>query len=261
MKDYYRILQVSRNASADEIKRSYRKLVLLYHPDRNSAPSASRLIREINEAYDVLGDDTRREQYNYRYDRKDAPPPPVYKKTPAAPPKRARPPRYYYQKQTYDFPVLGRISKYISAFVLAYCLLLCLDYFLTKEYDNVHVASTESFVYRSRKHGYSYTRYVIHSHLKKFEVRTTDGIIEPGNHLTLHITYIFRTVRDCCVRTHTGCQAIDVINIYSPIFFAVLVAIGFSLVPQLTRSSEQRILSTIAACMVFCIVVFFQLDT
>ncbi len=55
-KDYYKILNISRNASEDEIKHAYRKLALKYHPDKNPDPSAEERFKEIAEAYDVLSD-------------------------------------------------------------------------------------------------------------------------------------------------------------------------------------------------------------
>lgn len=66
MKDYYRILRVSRSASAGEIKRSYRLLVQQLHPDVNPDPSAHELVKEVNEAYEVLGDTSKRGAYDYR---------------------------------------------------------------------------------------------------------------------------------------------------------------------------------------------------
>lgn len=56
-KNYYEILGVSKTASADEIKSAYRKLAKQYHPDINKAPEAQNKFKEINEAYEVLGDE------------------------------------------------------------------------------------------------------------------------------------------------------------------------------------------------------------
>jgi len=61
-KDYYKVLGVSKNASADEIKRAYRKLALQYHPDKNSSDGEK--FKEINEAYQVLSDTQKRSQYD-----------------------------------------------------------------------------------------------------------------------------------------------------------------------------------------------------
>ncbi|MBA5874268.1 MAG: DnaJ domain-containing protein [Nitrospira sp. CR1.2] len=63
--DYYRVLGVSRDISDEDIKKAYRKLVFEHHPDRNPHNSkADEKIREINSAYEVLGDPERRRTYD-----------------------------------------------------------------------------------------------------------------------------------------------------------------------------------------------------
>ncbi|UCC66219.1 MAG: J domain-containing protein [Deltaproteobacteria bacterium] len=65
MKDYYKVLGVSKNATLDEIKKAYRKLALKYHPDRNKGnKEAEEKFKEINEAYAVLSDTEKRRQYD-----------------------------------------------------------------------------------------------------------------------------------------------------------------------------------------------------
>jgi len=66
MKDYYQILGVSSTAPSAEIKRVYRRLAMLYHPDRNHSPEAEQIFKEINEAYDVLSNDEARQWYDYK---------------------------------------------------------------------------------------------------------------------------------------------------------------------------------------------------
>src|SRR5512138_962074 len=64
-RDYYEILGVTRTASAEEIKKAHRRLVRQYHPDLNkSNPQAEEKFKEVQEAYDVLSDDTKRRQYD-----------------------------------------------------------------------------------------------------------------------------------------------------------------------------------------------------
>jgi curved DNA-binding protein CbpA len=65
-KDYYQVLNVSRDASAEDIKKAFRRLALQYHPDRNpeNVQEAGEKFKEINEAYEVLGDEQKRWQYN-----------------------------------------------------------------------------------------------------------------------------------------------------------------------------------------------------
>lgn len=63
-RDYYEVLGVDKNASADEIKRSYRKLAKKYHPDVNKEPGAEEKFKEVQEAYDVLSDENKKAAYD-----------------------------------------------------------------------------------------------------------------------------------------------------------------------------------------------------
>ncbi|CAK8723025.1 hypothetical protein GCAAIG_12700 [Candidatus Electronema halotolerans] len=63
--EYYKILGVAKTASADEIKKAYRKLALKYHPDKNpGSKEAEAKFKEINEAYAVLSDEKKRKEYD-----------------------------------------------------------------------------------------------------------------------------------------------------------------------------------------------------
>ena len=63
--NYYAVLEVSLQASQEEIKKSYRKLALQYHPDRNQGNrQAEQRIREVNAAYEILGDPDARKAYD-----------------------------------------------------------------------------------------------------------------------------------------------------------------------------------------------------
>jgi curved DNA-binding protein len=79
-KDYYRILGVSRDATADDVKKAFRKLARKYHPDVSKEPDAEARMKEVNEAYTVLSDPEKRAAYDqlgrdYRPGQEFRPPP------------------------------------------------------------------------------------------------------------------------------------------------------------------------------------------
>lgn len=64
-KDFYSVLNVSRSASADEIKKAYRKMAMKYHPDKNPGDKkAEETFKQMSEAYEVLSDEKKREMYD-----------------------------------------------------------------------------------------------------------------------------------------------------------------------------------------------------
>jgi DnaJ family protein B protein 4 len=64
--NYYSILGVDKNATKEEIKKSYRKMQMKYHPDRNSGlPNAENMAKKINEAYETLSDDHKKKEYDF----------------------------------------------------------------------------------------------------------------------------------------------------------------------------------------------------
>lgn len=63
-KDYYSILGTDRNASQSDLKKAYFKKAKEYHPDVNKSPGAKEKFAEINEAYEILGDETKKRVYD-----------------------------------------------------------------------------------------------------------------------------------------------------------------------------------------------------
>jgi DnaJ-class molecular chaperone len=62
--DLYKVLGVSKTATAAEIKSAYRKLAVQYHPDKNKSKESEEKFKEINQAYEVLGNEQKRKQYD-----------------------------------------------------------------------------------------------------------------------------------------------------------------------------------------------------
>ena len=63
--DYYKVLEIEENASQDEVKKAYRKLSMKWHPDKNQGnPDATNTFQKISEAYETLGDQERRQEYD-----------------------------------------------------------------------------------------------------------------------------------------------------------------------------------------------------
>lgn len=65
--DYYKILDISINASQEDIKRAYRIKAKIYHPDVNSSENANQLFALVNEAYEVLTDENKRYRFDLKY--------------------------------------------------------------------------------------------------------------------------------------------------------------------------------------------------
>ena len=156
MKDYYKILEVSKNATQAEIKASYRSLAKKYHPDKSNSPRAAQLFAEINEAYEVLSDPEKRLQYDQKPNSTN------YKtynpQRPATSRSRARSrqrPAYASSKQQVDATPYVPYFKRVSYLAFAISLFLCLDFLLPRKISQETVEEVLSIM-RLSKYGKSY---------------------------------------------------------------------------------------------------------
>jgi len=149
VKNYYNILEVSNQASQEQIKKSYRRLALKYHPDKSTYGGAKDLFTQLNEAYNVLGKKESRALYDLQL-RQQSPPihprnnstrnpyarkKPSYKRTPKTPKIDIAHYLYYFRR--------------ISIATFAFCLLIGLDYFLPPIVSPEQITSIE--IDRSRR--------------------------------------------------------------------------------------------------------------
>ena len=72
MKDYYKILGINIHATTIDIKKSYRKLAIKYHPDKNNnSKESEEIFKKISEAYEVLSNKEKKRDYDIQYQYKD----------------------------------------------------------------------------------------------------------------------------------------------------------------------------------------------
>ena len=68
LKDYYKVMGLTREVTGEEIKKAYRSLALQYHPDRNQGDlECENRLKEVNEAYQILGDEEKRQRYDLSF--------------------------------------------------------------------------------------------------------------------------------------------------------------------------------------------------
>lgn len=164
MKNYYTILGVSPSAHAADIKRAYRRLALQYHPDKNPNVAAEQFFKEVNEAYDVLGDEQKRYAYDHQFLN------PVYETpVPEEEPKHRDP--YFRRKagrETTPRPggdsQLELMRQYLPIFSwftrisFLFTFLLLIDFVLPVSFSE-EVISESYTVYKTSRHGGKYYAY------------------------------------------------------------------------------------------------------
>lgn len=157
LKNYYFILGLNIYASESQIKQAYRKLALQFHPDKNPSSEAETIFKEINEAYETLGDSEKKTTYDLLLRGIS----PVVHPTPSdSPPHRdprykPRPPGSFSRKSKRQelLEVMNDYLKYaliISRLTLAFSILLALDFSLPKDKTERQVLYTS---YRKEMRG------------------------------------------------------------------------------------------------------------
>lgn len=237
MKNYYTILGVSPNAHAADIKRAYRKLALQYHPDKNSSPEAELFFKEVNEAYETLGDSENRATYdqslfNTGYEVPSQPEHP-----------RHRDP--YFRRKTgqearprsQGNSQLELIREYLPIFSwftrasFLFTLLLIFDFVLPVSFSE-EVISESYTVYKTGRHGGKYYAYDVLQTEEGAEVELYDHAIDKfwdENTALLGKTFLFRLTRTIKnPRTHYSIDELGIFgNLrYVPLFLFITSLLG-----------------------------------
>jgi hypothetical protein len=161
--DYYQTLGVKYSASYEEIKRAYRRLAVLYHPDKNRDPAAESIFKNINEAYDVLSDPAKKHIYDLRM---HAP----YADVVDEPPRRHRDPAYRSARpkvhRKSDRERMRELMREympwairITQFCFVFSLLIVVDYMLPMRVNALEIVETN--VRRTYTRNYATTWWVI----------------------------------------------------------------------------------------------------
>jgi len=236
--DYYQILGVPRTSGAQEIKRAYRKLAVTYHPDKNPSPQAENIFKEINEAYDVLGDPQKRRAYDMRFEIFEVPeqePIKTNHRDPKYNPGATRGPRKRQQDEIREFmaqylPIAQWAS--IGCFVL--CMVMLMDYIWPQRTSAEEVIGTN--LRRSYARNSSITWWVIHTNGSKlidlpFEFSEEFPV---GQQVTIHSSYFFNKPRG----VQTGKIIVPIKNsIYGNFVFAPAALLLISFLGVLFRKN------------------------
>jgi len=133
VKDYYKILEVDKNATQRDIKSAYRLLAKKYHPDRSNFASAGQLFTEVNEAYGVLSDAGQKQTYDQRRTGN-------YQKTQYRRTYRAR------KTQSVDLEPYVSYFKSVSIAGLVLSLLLSIDFLIPRNVISEQIVNLENVI-------------------------------------------------------------------------------------------------------------------
>ncbi len=258
LKDYYKVLHLSSTATSDEIKKAYRKLALQFHPDKNPSPQAKAVFQEINEAYDVLSDPVKKNNYDFRLNQSSQP------KTSHSGEKsnteNYRPFHKYSGKQKFKnkdpykhFAVKG---KFFSSFIFFFCLILSLDYLISQRYDNTIVEDISSFEAQTANYTDHYNHKILSSKIDFNFNSESANSITPYDTISVDITPIFGIVKSCHPASDEKLNYADGFSIYYPFTFLIFLAMGASFAALFVKSSETGFSLSILAMILFIIVQF-----
>jgi hypothetical protein len=237
--DYYQTLGVKYSASHEEIKRAYRRLAILYHPDKNRDPAAENIFKNINEAYDVLGDPSKRNMYDLRLqsyfgDTIEETPPhrdPAYRSTRQKVHRKSDRERLSDLMRQY-MPWAIRITQ----FCFGFSMLIVVDYVLPRRVTNFQIIETN--VRRTYTRNYATTWWIIRTdggHVIDIPYEFSDHFAT-GKQVDISSTMLFDVPRR--VASDTLAVRLNK-SIYGNFLFAPIALLFFSTLGLLFRKNVE----------------------
>lgn len=241
MKDYYAILGVNRAATLLEIKRAYRKLAILYHPDKNHDPEAEQYFKEVNEAYDILGDESKKSWYDYKLysftrdslsidnlqEQRRAHRDPAYHRRKPTSSHRSRKPSIYDTMQEY-LPYFS----WLNWAGMTLMIIFALDYFLPTRAATEEILEIHRVKGRTNSYGFEL---IITPHHRIVMYGDDSANFEEGAEIDIRYTPFLRTVLEVSDRTTN--HVVFLRGIYGPVFILPIILFFTSLFGILLRNN------------------------
>ena len=259
MKDYYAILGISKSSSATTIRDAYRKLAKQFHPDVNKDAYAEQYFKEVNEAYEILGDPEKRAQYDQPFIE--------YAVESPAPAPRHRDRAYHRQPPPSDYESdsqrLKRLSEeYKIYFVwfcrvgLAFSVLLGLDRILPTAFSEQTVVEVEVERYRR-----AISYHLITDRGRKIVLDPVDfshlGDMAKDGTIALELTMLFSTV--VSIQGGLGEPSIWVEKLYTSLSFFPIILFLASLVGELFKWKTEVALNCGTISLVMTVITLVML--
>lgn len=260
MKDYYQIIGVSPYATEAEIKRCFRKLAVLYHPDKNHSPEAEGQFKEINEAYEVLSDPVKRAEYN----RLLANPVLAFQK----PEPYHRDPAYHRRNYVYREPkqtLQQLMAEYLPYFrwvcwvALFFTCILAIDYSLPFKDSREEVVGIERVYRTGRSGGRIYDHDVLLTKQGSRIVLFDDDLsyFEKTNVIDVQHTALFSKMVTASIPS--GAYKIRVASVYGTLSFMPIILFITSLLGVSIRKSVEFPFNLTIVSFVLLIIVLYLL--
>ncbi len=256
MKDYYKILGIESNTSGDDVKKAYRKLAFLYHPDINKNEDAKIIFQEINEAYSILSDAEKRKNYDDSLNQIQFVYEPVKQRT-NKPQARQFSARYYREKAKHEryITLFVEISRIVSIVILIFSVSIFVDYILPS--DTLKQTVLANFV--SYRPGFG-------TYLKTeccriaFETNGDDEFLAQNTPIKVRLTPFYKIVKDFEFEyKHETVSMPPQFGIYKSYFFFPLITLFLSIDVIFIERRKQSIINVAMSNAILFLMTLFIL--